>query len=66
MRKAISGESAERSFRNVESAGRVTPKTAAAAVTESSVGSMISARTKPPGCGGLFIRKLVGSFMHAS
>ena len=53
MRKAISGDSAECSFKKVDSAVRVTPSTADAAVTESLNGSMISVLTNPPGWGGL-------------
>src|SRR5262245_53002357 len=58
MRNAISGDKEERSFSSVDNAARVTPSALAAAVTESPSGSTISARTKPPGCGGFFSRKL--------
>jgi hypothetical protein len=39
----------------LESAGRETRRTVAAAVTESPAGSMISVRTKSPGWGGFFM-----------
>ena len=66
MRSPISGESEDRSLRKLESAARVMPRATAAAVTESSIASMISVRTKLPGCGGFFNRKFAVAFMTIS
>jgi hypothetical protein len=55
MRRAILPESAALPFKRLDKAGRETCKAAAAAVTESPAGSMISVRMKSPGCGGFFM-----------
>src|SRR5260370_33940499 len=54
MRSAISPERLAFPFNKPESAGRDTPSTFAAAVTDNSAGSTISVRMKSPGCGGFF------------
>src|SRR6266852_9264736 len=55
MRRAMLPESEAWPFRRLDKAGRETRKAAAAAVTESPAGSMISVRMKSPGCGGFFM-----------
>src|ERR1017187_3356788 len=56
MRRAISPERSDLAFRRLERAGRDTPRTCAAAVTERPCGSMISIRINSPGCGGFSMR----------
>jgi hypothetical protein len=58
IRKAISADNAARPLNRAERAGRVTPSTLAASVTDSLWGSTISARMKRPGWEGLAIRML--------
>src|SRR5713226_8103075 len=53
MRRAMLPESEAWPFRRLDKAGRETRNAAAAAVTESPAGSMISVRIKSPGCGGV-------------
>src|ERR1700683_3933948 len=56
MRTAISPERLARPLRKADKAGRETPRTLAAAVTDRPRGSIISERMKSPGCDGLNIR----------
>ena len=53
---AISAERLARSLSNADSAGRVTPSSRAAFVTDKSSASTISFFTNPPGWAGFFIR----------
>src|SRR5258708_37870728 len=55
IRRAMLPESAALPFKRLDKAGREICKAAAAAVTESPAGSMISVRMKSPGCGGFFM-----------
>src|SRR5579862_3611207 len=55
MRKAMSPDRLALPFNRLESAGRETRRTFAAAVTVRPSGAMISVRMKSPGCGGFMI-----------
>ncbi len=59
IRSAIIPDRSDRPFRNVESAGRDTPSTFAAAATARPCGSITSVFTNAPGCGGFSMRILV-------
>src|SRR5947209_6018036 len=63
IRRAILPESAALPFKRLDKAGREICKAAAAAVTESPAGSMISVRMKSPGCGGFFMAMVIAPLM---